>query len=113
MSPEELAGRVARLEANVAGIQAEVAKLGSVPIEQARMSERVASLEGTQRRLEEKMDRHFDELERLINSDKHDRQVEQQQRDHERKLDRRWLVGTVLMSTSIIVAALGLLLGAQ
>lgn len=109
MSPaEELAGRVARLEANVARIQGDVENL-------SRIVQTLAPLTAQTAVLVERvgdMDKDMRRIEQLIAEDHKDRRVEARQREQDRKLDRRWLVGTVFSSAALIIAALGLLLGA-
>jgi len=114
MSPEELAGRVARLEANVTAMQSDLEKLAQQPIETARLSERVSGMEGMMSRLEMKFDRRLDEIEKLIEHETRERQriaeaerIEAKQmterRQNEASNERRWRIGL------LVVIALGVI----
>lgn len=118
MSPEELAGRVARLEANVARIQSDVENLRAVPVETARLAEKVAAIDGHLQRVEGRIDTRFvtvdkklEELQELISSSENMRRSEEQTRERERKRDRQWLIGAIVASTGIIIAAVGVFTG--
>ena len=109
MSPEELrdalAARVARLEANVDRMKADLENLRSIPVETARLAEKVVGIEAHLSRVEHRLEQRLDELEALLTREK------QQDRQDSKNL-RNILIGVgiaaVLSPIGAILAALAL-----
>lgn len=102
MNPDTLESRLARLEQRVeddAALRRELADLvRTIPQDVAIIKERVAV---SVRRSNDCLDKH-QQLEDYL----HQRERDQA---HERKIDRRWLIGTFLSSAALVIAAIGLL----
>lgn len=109
MSPEELrdalAARVARLEANVDRMKSDLENLRAVPVETARLAEKIANIEGHLSRVERRLEQRLDELESLLTREK------AQDRQDSKNL-RNILIGVgiaaVLSPIGAILAALAL-----
>jgi DNA-binding ferritin-like protein len=107
MNPERVRWTDSRLDDRFETVTSELRVLRDVPTKLGEFKEQLRQLRRDVDACAESVKEHRDDFSAY---------VEEQTRTHEahrieRKSDRRWMIGTVLTSAALVIAAMGLLLG--
>lgn len=104
MSPDTLESRMAALKQQVDDLSGDVHAFAGAVAQQAVFSEQISNLR--EKLLEIRRD--LDGLHDALRSFKDELSSREQAQVKERKSDRRWMIGTVIASTSVIIGALAI-----